>query len=338
MKRKLSMSLVIILVATSFISCDEQEVQVPQEIPVSQEVQEIDPDNTFNQWDSITDDYTVVVDEDNKYFVQEGGIEGQPESDAILVEDFTTTPMPEIFESSDAKAVQTNIPYVPESTIEIDPNAPTEEFNFYKGRNVTSLYSFDVDNCTMAEYKVGMFTDEDPIIKSIVNELNNYTSVKQSSNAYFIITYDGTEFQKEYVFIDESNEILVDGLANLNSSKLQPSWLIHMSEENVTNVEVDNSNNEDTTIESAYAGSLLNALKSKLYVLETNSSSDGHTFKVPNTAFIDEYVRLKINFNNGVYYDLKITSKMLDIYTSDLDKSVTYLIDGSVYEEIKRYI
>lgn len=393
MKRKLSMLLAIILVATSFIGCDET---TQQEVTSTAPSQDTTDSSTEGQWTSVPDDYTIVIDEDNEFFLQEEyPLNGENSWDSlsdyssVVVQETETPPatetpagtsIPQGTETSSIPMIQTSsipiaeettkipesvaivdpdelpkvpetiavidpeeLPKVPESIAVIDPDAPILTPDFYNGRELASLYSYDVDNYTMARFNVGLITEESQIIKSIVNELNDYTSLQISSKGYFIRTIDPdtNEFHRDYVFIDDSNKVLVDGLSNLQSSKLYPSWLIHMNTDNIVNIELTDYNGERATLTGGQLNILVQALTSKLSVVKTVSAGnpgDGHNFIVPNTAHTAPEARIKINFTNGVYYDLLLSDYIFRIYTSDLNSSILYTIDEAVTEELRRYI
>ncbi len=362
MKRKLSMLLSIILVTTSFIGCDEQDNQINNQQEVTTSQDELNP-STPDRWDSITDDYTVVIDEDNEFMTQEETtfVEVDEVDEESVIEEDNETPeatsVPQIQQVPDeikeGKIEQTSnttnkVDKVPESTdiivpptvADVDP-VPVSASHMYNQKKVVELYSYDINNYTMSKFDVnitvGNVNNDSNVstVNQIINTLGQYESITPNKYAYFILTIDDTnQYHKEYVFIDESNQVLADGIKNQKTSEVFPSWLIHMSTENLTSATISNTTGKNDTItDVSLLGGLASSLKLYLPVTSTDNVTDGYAMRIP-TSTSSDFTSIKLEFKNGVYYDLQIVGNTLQIYTSDLDKTVDYSIDGKIADKL----
>lgn len=107
-----------------------------------------------------------------------------------------------------------------------------------------------------------------------------------------------------------------------------------MSQSNISSVNISDTLGMNVGLSNeGEIGILSSHLKLFLQVTSTNSVSNGNTLTIP-TSNGSNFKKVTINFNNGVYYDLQISGNYLQIYTSDLDKTVDYTLDSTAGDKI----
>lgn len=277
------------------------------------------------------------------------------ESDNVEIEESSDEiQITELVESTEDTAVkpaetQTDIPIIPIGTglsqevldqIEAEKNDPNNYLT-YKGSSVMELFAYDVNNYSMADCIV---LATNPTNNEIIDALNDYTSKTPSEFAYFIKTYnfETKETEKHYVFLDNSNEMLVNNCkSTLINSVRQASWTTHMTEENVTGAHISymsGTNAKSKELTSTHQPEkLANSLKGNLSVESFVGEENGEVMVIPNSS--SDYHIVKLYFNNGVEYSIQLLGdSMLQIYTSDLDKTLTYKMYPTPFETVKQFL
>lgn len=238
----------------------------------------------------------------------------------------------------DVTNTQTEIPVVqipmPDNKDELDAQmSDPNNYHSYNGSSVVELYAYDINNYIMTEFDILPTNLEH---SDIIDALNENTNTEPKDFGYFIKTYnfETKEAEKHYVFIDETNELLLDTCKEtLNNSFKYASWTKHMSEENISSIrfsymanyiygdknEQVQGNGEVTDIEQ-----IANELKVNLTVDSFDSVKDGKVVVIPNSS--SNYHNITIEFKNDVIYSIQLLGDTLQIYTSDLDKTVTYTL------------
>lgn len=355
MKRKITTLALIILAVTSLVGCDDDNV--------------LDQINDSNTPPSMLEDYNLndyatelqpVVDvadtstpDATEVPTQEEHLESAETPEATAVPDQSTevttaaqaTETVEVVPNSQA-TTPNEVPdfstseVVPPTIAVLDPSEVYEQAwdNYmYGDKDIMALYFYDIENYTMAEINTAIplenytMTDEILQVKEIAENLANYTSTTPDKYGYFIIGYDynAKTSHKDYVFIDNSNQVLLDGASFLKSSYLYPSWITHMSQENIESATIIDTFGMNITITNeAPLNSLSEHLKSYLKVTDTTGVYDGNFLSIPASNGT-ECKKVTLNFSNGVYYDIQLYTNKLEIYTSDLNKTVHYSLDSA---------
>lgn len=213
----------------------------------------------------------------------------------------------------------------------IEPPPPTET---YFDDNIQAIYAVDRENYVMAEVKDGYASS-----KAIWDELQNRTSSngEPSGYGYLIITDEG----KEYVYLTTDDGDL--GLnkncqAALNGGPLHPSWLIHMTPERIKEFKVMGAGNDDPITDRDQLLAVAKFLKKEATVQPEVTVSDGPT----NPDMVGGLFWLRLTFDSGVQYDLMgydyfDGTGSVSIYSSDLNKRVSYKLDDGVASKFTAY-
>lgn len=211
------------------------------------------------------------------------------------------------------------------------PVAPTET---YFSDDVQAIYAIDRENYVMAEVKDGYVSS-----KEIWEGLQNRASTKgeASGYGYLIITDEG----KEYVYLTTDDGDL--GLnkncqAALNGGPLHPSWLIHMTPERIKEFKVMGAGNDDPITDRDQLLAVAKFLKKEATVQPEVTVSDGPT----NPDMVGGLFWLRLTFDSGVQYDLMgydyfDGTGSVSIYSSDLNKRVSYKLDDGVASKFTAY-
>lgn len=197
------------------------------------------------------------------------------------------------------------------------PVAPTET---YFSDNVQAIYAVDRENYVMAEVKDGYANS-----KWIWDELQNRvpSDGEPSGYGYLIITDEG----KEYVYLTKEEVALNKYcLAAMGNGPFHPSWLIHMTPERMVKFETGYSDPIITDRDELMK--LAKFLKEEVTVGPNTTIDDGFN----NSDAVATAFHWRITFDSGVEYTLTGYGgeNYLSVYSSDLDKFVSYDLDEGV--------
>lgn len=199
----------------------------------------------------------------------------------------------------------------------IEPPPPTET---YFDDNVQAIYALDRENYVMAEVKDGYASS-----KAIWDELQNRvpSDGEPSGYGYLIITDEG----KEYVYLTKEETALNKYcLAAMGNGPFHPSWLIHMTPERM--VKFETGYNDPIITDRDELMKLAKFLKEEVTVGPNTTIDDGFN----NSDAVATAFHWRITFDSGVEYTLigYGGENYLSVYSSDLDKFVSYHLDEGV--------
>lgn len=204
----------------------------------------------------------------------------------------------------------------------------------YFDENVQAIYAVDREKYVMAEIKDGYGSS-----KEIWEGLKNRASSKgeASGYGYLIITDEG----KEYVYLNDSDgdtALNKSCQAALNNGPLHPSWLIHMTPERIKEFKVMGAGNDDPITDRDQLLAVAKFLKKEATVQPEVTVSDGPT----NPDMVGGLFWLKLTFDSGVQYDLMgydyfDGTGSVSVYSSDLNKRVSYTLDDGVASKFTAY-
>ena len=204
--------------------------------------------------------------------------------------------------------------------------------SFYGGHKITAIYAVDEENAAFVQVADSDFALAEVWLKNVIMQRSYHD---ESEKSFLIVTEGG----KSIVWLEETAPKYVSALweSTVQTGTKLARWLAYMSpgkaesivyegrispknEDGFKNVGWDSAKAAEEYGKDKVAAEVLKAaeyLQRNAVIKKSVSKPDGITEDGLGWA-------MTINFTTGVYYKLEYSKSYLEIYTSDLDRTIYY--------------
>lgn len=209
--------------------------------------------------------------------------------------------------------------------------------SFYGGHKITAIYAVDEENAAFVQVADSDFALAEVWLKNVIMQRSYHD---ESEKSFLIATEGG----KSVVWLEETAPKYVSALweSTVQTGTKLARWLAYMSpdkaesivyegrispknEDGFKNVGWDSAKAAEEYGKDKVAAEVLKAaeyLQRNAVIKKSVSKPDGITEDGLGWA-------MTINFTTGVYYKLEYSKSYLEIYTSDLDRTIYYEVSPS---------
>ena len=209
--------------------------------------------------------------------------------------------------------------------------------SFYGGHKITAIYAVDEENAAFVQVADSDFALAEVWLKNVIMQRSYHD---ESEKSFLIVTEGG----KSVVWLEETAPKYVSALweSTVQTGTKLARWLAYMSpgkaesivyegrispknEDGFKNVGWDSAKAAEEYGKDKVAAEVLKAaeyLQKNAVIKKSVSKPDGTTEDGLGWA-------MTINFTTGVYYKLEYSKSYLEIYTSDLDRTIYYEVSPS---------
>lgn len=209
--------------------------------------------------------------------------------------------------------------------------------SFYGGHKITAIYAVDEENAAFVQVADSDFALAEVWLKNVIMQRSYHD---ESEKSFLIATEGG----KSVVWLEETAPKYVSALweSTVQTGTKLARWLAYMSpgkaesivyegrispknEDGFKNVGWDSAKAAEEYDKDKVAAEVLKAaeyLQKNAVIKKSVSKPDGITEDGLGWA-------MTINFTTGVYYKLEYSKSYLEIYTSDLDRTIYYEVSPS---------
>ena len=221
-----------------------------------------------------------------------------------------------------------------------------KENSRYHGEKITAIYAIDNENAAFVPVADGDFVRAGAWLGNVVMQRSYHD---ESEKSFLIATESG----KYTIWLEESTPEYLSALWEStvqNGTKLA-RWLAYMNSAKVQSITYEGEvqpENEDDFINSdwnsanavaEYGEETVSAEVFKVAEYLQRNAVVKHVVSQTN-RFTDDSRKwtMTVNFTTGVYYNIKYSGKSLEIYTSDLKKTLCYEVDPSFGNDVAKLI
>lgn len=209
--------------------------------------------------------------------------------------------------------------------------------SFYGGHKITAIYAVDEENAAFVQVADSDFALAEVWLKNVIMQRSYHD---ESEKSFLIVTEGG----KSVVWLEKTAPKYVSALweSTVQTGTKLARWLAYMSpgkaesivyegrispknEDDFKNVGWDSAKAAEEYGKDKVAVEVLKAaeyLQKNAIIKKSVSKPDGTTEDGLGWA-------MTINFTTGVYYKLEYSKSYLEIYTSDLDRTIYYEVSPS---------
>ena len=209
--------------------------------------------------------------------------------------------------------------------------------SFYGGHKITAIYAVDEENAAFVQVADSDFALAEVWLKNVIMQRSYHD---ESEKSFLIVTEGG----KSVVWLEETAPKYVSALweSTVQTGTKLARWLAYMSpgkaesivyegrispknEDGFKNVGWDSAKAAEEYGKDKVAAEVLKVaeyLQKNAVIKKSVSKPDGITEDGLGWA-------MTINFTTGVYYKLEYSKSYLEIYTSDLDRTIYYEVSPS---------
>lgn len=218
--------------------------------------------------------------------------------------------------------------------------------SFYGGHKITAIYAVDEENAAFVQVADSDFALAEVWLKNVIMQRSYHD---ESEKSFLIVTEGG----KSVVWLEETAPKYVSALweSTVQTGTKLARWLAYMSpgkaesivyegrispknEDGFKNVGWDSAKAAEEYGKDKVAAEVLKAaeyLQKNAVIKKSVSKPDGLTEDGLGWA-------MTINFTTGVYYKLEYSKSYLEIYTSDLDRTIYYEVSPSFGKGVAKLI